>query len=277
MKYVCLALCLGLSVFAQEDDNTDRTVLVTRGQDDSIRLVMKGRAGNLELKRSETAHEGEVVTDYQKGRGFVSYDRTLQTLQWRSKINFTLNRMAGFIRKRAPYMRAEIPRGSDVDFDMRINSMGYGSLDFSDLDVTDFRLKVQYGDVDVAFPTKNRAIVRDRVIFGLTAGDLEVYDLGNLNATDIKINGGVGELFVDVGPKILQNTELRLDMDIGSLELVIPRGTHVRIRGTNRNLTAFGFEKVDKVWIPTEYSERSPLLDIKMTGPLGDLSIAWKD
>jgi hypothetical protein len=275
MKWLLVGLALCLPLFAQ-DDNVDRTVLLT-GRDNSLRLVMKGRAGNLELRAAEETGEGVAITDFQSGRGYAAFDRDTQTLEWKTKINFTLNRLSKHIRKKAPYMRAEIPRGAEVDLWLRINSLGYGTLDFTDLNLTDLELRVQYGDVDVSFPTVNKAIIRDKVRFALGTGDLEIYDLANLNAGDIRINGGVGELHVDFGPKLLRDTRVRLDMDIGALVMVIPHGTNARIHGTNRNLAAFGFTKHDKHWEPDRFSPNSPLLDIKLTGPLGDLNIEWKD
>jgi len=263
------------ATLAQDDPNIDQTVLVTK-VDPSIKIAMKGRAGNLELKSTNRFGEGLAVTDYQQGEGFVEYNRASQTLTWRTKIPYTLNRLAKSIKKKAPYMRLDLPKGAELDFDLKIKSLGYGTLDFTNLNVSHFNLDVNYGDVDVSFPTVNNSIVRDEARFHLMAGDLEVYNLANLNAAKVRINGGVGELTVDMGDKLLRDTRIKLDMDIGTLELIVPKGTRLMVRGTSRDLTPFGLQKSGKVWEPTSYSNSSPLLEVKAKGPMGNLIITWK-
>ncbi|MDJ0842187.1 MAG: hypothetical protein QNK37_37145 [Acidobacteriota bacterium] len=282
MKPMFVFLCL-LSLLlhapvslGQGTEDTDRTRLVVN-DDPSIKLTMKGRAGNLELKSAQSTREGIAEVDYQNGRGFVTYDREDQILTWKPSIKYTWNRWTKHIRKKAPYMRTEVPRGSEIEFLMDINSVGYGTLDFRNLNLRRFKLDVKYGDVDVSFPTENQSIVRGEAKFHVMAGDLEIYELANLKAGKVKINGGVGELSVDIGEKLLRDTMLRLDMDIGALDLTIPRGTRVQIRGTARNLSGYGFEKNGKIWETTGHSPKSPLLEIKMRGPLGDFELNWAD
>ena len=262
--------------FSQESGDSDRALLVVN-DDPSIKLTLKGRAGNIELKSASSSKEGHAEVDYQKGRGFVTFNREDQILTWKPDIKYTLNRMSKSIKKKAPYLRAEIPRNAEVDFHLDITSVGYGTLDFGNLNLRRFKLDVNYGDVDVSFPTENQSIVRGEAKFHVMAGDLEIYDLANLKAAKIKINGGVGEISVDFGDKLLRDTQVALDMDIGSLDLTIPRGTRVQIRNTSRDLTPWGFEKKDKLWETTGHSPKSPLLEIKLRGPMGDFELQWKN
>lgn len=282
-------LCLAPPVWGQEAvkptpvdeadrdqrENRQRTSL-SYGQDRNIKVHFRGRAGNLALKAADREAVGEAVTYFQKGRGYSSFDRDTQVFKWETSIPYTLNRLAAHIQKTAPTMRAEIPRSAELDFNMSINSVGYGSLNFADLNISRFRARASYGDLDIDFPTINQSIVRGKATFGLTAGDLEIYNLANLKADKIKINGGVGELSVDFGPKLLLNTEVKLDLDIGNADLTFPRGTHVVIRGTSRDLSQYGFVKNDKVWEPESYHPNSPKLEIAMKGPVGDLAISWR-
>ncbi len=255
-------------------DERERASLMY-GEDANIKISMKGRAGNLELKSSETQGEGFSLIDYQQGSGYVYFDRQEQVFTWETKIGYTVNRLSKHILKVAPYLKAEVPRGAELDFQLDINSLGFGSLSFEDLNITRFQFDVNYGDVDINFPSENQRIIRGIAKIHLMTGDLEIYNLGNLKARKVKINGGVGELSVDFGPRIYQDTEVRLDHDIGSMELRIPRGTKAVISGTSRDLSGFGFQKSGKEWTPESHHEGSPSLYIKLKGPLGDLKIFW--
>jgi hypothetical protein len=277
---------MALPLLAQRDPAGDEErITLEYGRDNNIRIEMDGRGGNLELISSAVRGEGYVLTNYQKGSGFVQFDRDRQVLQTKTRMAYTLNRVSNHVQKVAPYMWFHIPAGAELDFDMDLNSVGYGSLDFRAMDINQFRLWAKYGDVDVNFPTRNESIVRGTAKFGMLAGDLEITNLGNLSAAKVRINGGAGEVEVHFGPQLFQNMDVRLDLDIGELLLRIPRGTHVRITGTSRNLSDYGLKKVDRrqgvfrsvpVWETEQYSDNSPLLDIRLTGPMGDLDIRWE-
>ncbi len=253
----------------------EKTTIVY-GQDRNIKVVMKGRAGNLELLSSTVKGEGQILTDYQKGSGFVTYNRERQILTWETKIGYTLNRMSKHIQKVAPSMVAKLPAGSELDFKLDITNLVLGTLDFRDMNFNHFKLDVNYGDVDVTFPSENQSIVRGTARFHLMAGDLEINQLANLKAEKVRINGGTGEVTVDFGPKLLMDSQVFIDLDIGTLELIIPKGTRAIISGTSRDLSDFGFQKQEKSWHPVSYHENSPHLNIRMKGPMGDLTILWK-
>jgi len=276
-RWVSLAIllaCCGL--WAQDGDSDPERISLSYGVDPSLKVVMKGRAGNLELQSSDVEGEGFTLTDYQNGSGFVAFDRSTQTLTWRSRIPYTLNRVSKRIMRVAPYMRAHLPMGAALDFALTVDSVGYGTLDFANLHVSRFKLDVSFGDVDVTFPTANQRIVRGTAKFHVMAGDLEIYQLANLKAEKARINGGVGELTVDFGPRLLQDMDVRVDHDIGGMELIIPRGTRVVVSGTSRDLGKFGFQKTGRRWETTSFHENSPTLRLRLTGPLGELNIVWK-
>lgn len=269
--FAALTLILGLQVQAQREDQAT----ITYGNDHNIKTVIKGRAGNLELGSTE-AETGKAQIRYQEGSGYVEYDRERQIFKAETKIPWTLNRLSKNIEKKAPYINLDLPAGAELDFNLDVKSLGYGTLKFEDLNLNRFRFDVSHGDVDINFVTENQSIVRGTAKFHLSAGDLEIENLANLKAEKIKINGGVGELSVNFGPRLFHETDVVVDMDIGTAELTIPRGTRVEIRGTSRDFTAYGMHKEGDVWVPDNYNANSPLLKLKLKGPLGDLILHWQ-
>lgn len=265
------ALLVTFSLMAGDVDR----VVVRYGEDNNIRFVAEGRAGNLILRTADITEEGHAEIDYQMGSGYIRYDRANQLLTWESRIGFTLNRLSENIMKKAPYARLNIPRGAELDVDINVTSLGFGSLRFDGLNVQRFKMDVEHGDVDVRFPTENRSIVRGRAAFKLMGGDMEIFQLANLKAADIHINGGIGELMVDFGPRLHKDTQVKLDHDVGNMELAIPAGTLVYVTGTQRDLSDFGFQKAEKGWVVRQYHEKSPKLTLDMSGPVGNLKVRW--
>jgi len=273
---ITLSLACGLLFTAMsEDHQIDRTRIIY-GQDHNIKFELKGRAGNLQLQSAPEGEEGFAEADYQKGSGYVKYDRTNQVLECRSRISYTFNRLSRHIQDVAPKLTTTFPKNSELDVHIDVNSMGLGSLDFTDLHLSKFKFDVNYGDVDISFPTKNKSIIRGPVKFHLMTGDLEINQLSNLMADKIRINGGIGELSIDFGPILHRDLDVKIDQDIGGMDLTIPKGTHVIISGTSRDLSDFGFIKEGKQWRSESYHERSPTLDLRLKGPLGDLKIYWQ-
>jgi len=244
--------------------------------DPSLRVVVRGKAANLELLAAETVGAGQARVNYQRGFGYLTYDRRLQTLTFEGSRRFTFKRTSRQVMRRAPYARAELPKEAVVELDVKIGNLGYGSFDFSHLSLTRLQLDVGYGDVDLSFPSENKSVVRDQVLFRLLAGDLELNHLGNLRASDVRIQGGVGVLLVGFGPKIHQNMDVTFDQDIGSAELRIPRGTHVVVKGTRRNLEPYGLEPVQTWYETTDHLAELPVLTLDLRGPIGKLNIVWQ-
>ena len=274
--FIALAIPIGFLFTAMvEGSQVDRTRVIY-GQDHNIRFELKGRAGNLQLQSAPDGEEGYAEADYQKGSGYVKYNRSNQELECRSRISYTLNRLSRHIQDVAPNWNIAFPKDSELDVFIDVNSMGLGSMDFSDLHLSNFKFDVNYGDVDISFPTQNKSIIRGPAKFHLMTGDLEINQLANLMADKIRINGGIGELSVDFGPQLHRDLEVKIDHDIGGMDLTFPKGTHVMISGTSRDLSQFGFIKEGKVWHSESYHERSPTLDLRLKGPLGDLKIYWQ-
>jgi len=247
-------------------------------EDPSIRYSITGNSGNVILSAhlSEEAGSGLIQTDYQKGNGFVAFDKNTQHVTADFKKKFSFNHLAKAIRKDAPKMKIFAPHESTVDLNLKLIDLGIGQFNFANLNVSHLDLDARFGEVYLDFPTENKVIIRDQVHIHLMAGKLEITDLANLKAEKWWINGGVGDLSLDIGEKLLKKTEIRLDLDIGELTINIPKGTKVEIRGTSRKMDEYGFLSVGKEWIAAEYHQSSPLLTIHLLGPLGSLNINWK-
>ncbi|PIE91528.1 MAG: hypothetical protein CR997_00410 [Acidobacteria bacterium] len=254
-----------------------KTTLIT-DTDPSIRYHVTGNSGNIIFKAapSSGSQSGTIETDYQEGNGFVAFDRDQQEVTAEFKKKFSFNHLSKAIRSAAPVMNVQAPVGSTVDFRLKLVDLGIGQFDFSHLNVSHLEIDARFGEVYIDCPTVNKRIIRETAHIHLTAGQLDINGLANLKAKKWWINGGIGELNLNMGNKMLCSTDIKLDLDIGELNLVIPRGTKVEIRGTNRELESYGFIPHENGWIAAEYHQSSPLLTIYLLGPLGDLNIQWK-
>ncbi len=62
----------------------------------------------------------------------------------------------------------------------------------------------------------------ERVSIQVGAADFDMEGLGNLNAREIEIHAGVGDVRIDLGGEWRQSADLQVEMGLGSLELRLP-------------------------------------------------------
>lgn len=267
-----LLLLLFTPVFSAE-----KTSIFT-DTDPSIRFSITGNAGNVILKvnESDSQTEGYILTDYHSGSGYVAYDKKSQQVTAEFKKKFSLNHLSKTIRKEAPEMQVFVPREAVLEFNLKLGDLGLGQFDFSHIHVRSFHIDARFGEIYIDFPTLNKSIIREETNIHLTAGSLELKNIANLQSPEWRINGGVGDLLLDIGKKLHKATSIKLDLDIGQLTLVIPKGTRVEIRGTSRKLNDYNFIETENGWVSKSYHKSSPILSINLLGPLGDLQITWK-
>lgn len=101
--------------------------------------------------------------------------------------------------------------------------------------------------------------------------------LGNANVERITVSGGVGDVDLDFSGVWRGDTDVKVDLGLGSLTLRVPRGVGVRV---DRSTFLVGFDseglvKRGKSYYSPNWEEAEHLLTVEVNGAFGAINIRW--
>ena len=141
------------------------------------------------------------------------------------------------------------------------------------------RVEVSGGASDsrVRFSEPNRARM-DRLVLKTGATRMHVFGLGNANAEQVEIDGGVGELVVDFTGELREAMTVDVNLGIGSLLLQLPRGLGVEVVRTASFLMPFDSEGLIKrgdAFYSENWEQAAHRLTIRINGAIGSVRVRW--
>ncbi len=72
--------------------------------------------------------------------------------------------------------------------------------------------------------------VIDRIDIDVKLGELHMENLGNLGFEFLDVNGFAGEIVLDFNGELKMHREVRVDLELGSMTIIVPVGMTVRAR-----------------------------------------------
>jgi hypothetical protein len=115
--------------------------------------------------------------------------------------------------------------------------------------------------------------------FEIGAAKFYAEGLGNLNCADIDVDGGVGEVTLDFTGSWRNDTNLEIDMGLGSLTLRVPRGLGLSVRKSGV-LASFDSQELVKrgnVYYSENFEKASRKLSVNLDAALGVIKVQWVD
>jgi len=137
-----------------------------------------------------------------------------------------------------------LPRIPEVDLDVSLKA-GILKLDGENLTFDNLDLALWAGELNASFPTVSRKVI-DRVNIDVKLGELHMENLGNLAFEFLDVNGFAGEITLDFSGELKMHREARVDLELGSMTIIVPNGMTVRAR-----ISKLGF--LSDVELPREW------------------------
>ena len=153
---------------------------------------------------------------------------------------------------------------------------GRANLDLGGLSITD--LEVHTGAAEATLDvSRPNPVAMDRAELEVGAADFTALRLGNLNAREIEVNAGVGDISIDLTGQWRQDGTVQVGMGLGSLELSFPRNVGVKLQEKTflTSVDTQGLEKRGDAYYSSnwEASERHVTVDIQAA--FGNVDIRW--
>jgi hypothetical protein len=187
------------------------------------------------------------------------------------------------------HVQADIMLPTDVEMTLRTKvKAGEVVLDLGGLRLREFRLNVWAGEVSVHFDDPN-PIVMDYMDINTHIGELNTRRLGNARFQKARINGGIGEIDVDLTGNCLDKVDLpgncldkamaKIDLDIGEAEVILPRdrGVRLSIGGAFSFLSSKNIHgdmiRRGRYYYNENFEDANASLSVRITPGLGELNV----
>jgi hypothetical protein len=109
-------------------------------------------------------------------------------------------------------------------------------------------------------------------------GEMDAVGLGNLNFRNLEFEGGVGEAKIDFTGEWKQNADIKIQVGVGAVTLIVPRSIGVRVEAPNSFLSGLhldSFNKVDSFYYSDNYDTAQIRISIRVVTGIGECRISW--
>jgi hypothetical protein len=146
-----------------------------------------------------------------------------------------------------------------------------GGLSLVDLDI---KTGASASSLDVSTPNPER-MPRARLQVG--AAEFSARRLGNLNADQLEVSAGVGEVTLDFSGEWQRDLEVEVQMGVGSLHLRFPEGVGVRLvkQSLLTSLDSQGLVKRGDAYESLDWDRARHRITLDVQAAFGSVDVVW--
>ena len=170
-------------------------------------------------------------------------------------------------------LRLMLPRAVPIDLDMEFGGT-QATLDLGEMSLQSVRLECGAADAMLLFSKPNRVRMRDLEV-NVGAADFTGRLLGNANADQIRVRGGLGSVDLDFNGTWTHDVSVATRLAVGKLTVHVPADVGVRVE-VQRVVAGFdhaGLVKRDDAWYSTNYDSAPYKLKIRAETFFGAIDI----
>lgn len=229
-----------------------------------ISLSKHNNPGEISISGQINEKYDELFIDYDKRHN--EFSLTLERRKWFKSI------------KNDNASRLEILLPDDVIIELtgKIKA-GEINFDLGGLKLKDFELRNFAGEVEVDFSQPNK-IKMDLLDINVKIGATTLRRLGNARFSEANINGGIGELYIDLLGEGLKSSSVDIDLDIGSTTIYLPRNFGIKLKSntlgflTQTNMDS-EFDKKGRYYYSKNYNSASKTMYVTIHSGIGELRV----
>jgi hypothetical protein len=160
-----------------------------------------------------------------------------------------------------------------LEVDVRAGA-GEGELDLTDLKISSLDVDVGAGDFVLRFDEPN-GVAMDHLTLDTGASRIEIVGVGNASPETMRLQGGVGDISLDLTGDWARSAEVTVRAGAGALTLHLPQdvGVEVETRGGLTNVEAYGLRQMGGTYTNDAFGETESELRISVTTGLGNVRL----
>ncbi len=160
-----------------------------------------------------------------------------------------------------------------VDLNLKAGA-GEGVLDLTGLQIAALDLNLGAGAFVLRFDEPNQTAM-DHLTLDAGASKLDLIGLGNASPATMRLQGGVGDIQVDLTGPWAQSAEIEIRAGAGALALRLPDdvGVQVEVRKGLANVDAYGLRQMGTTYTNDLFGETETELDIDVIAGVGTIRL----
>lgn len=173
-------------------------------------------------------------------------------------------------------LEISLPENVKIEFTSKIKA-GEIVHNLGGLQLISFELHNFAGEVTVEFAEPNK-IEMEYLDIDVKIGETRLKRLGNANFSDANINGGIGEMQIDLSGENLNSSRVNIDLDIGSSKIDLPGNVGIKLRSstmgflTDSNIDR-SFEKRGRYYFSSNYDKAVKTMYVSINTGIGELKV----
>jgi hypothetical protein len=191
-------------------------------------------------------------------------------------ITFDKRGWGGHDAKETADVLIELPADVSIDVRARIKA-GEIDVDFGGLSLKALDFTTWAGEVVIDFSEPNKIPLEDLSI-DTKIGETDIVRLGNARFRRADVNGGIGEMKIDLDGALLPESKADIDLDIGETQISLPRSTGVKLNVSKFLFLSdvqvpYDFRQSGRYYYSENYDRAQQILDLNISPGLGELRI----
>jgi len=160
-----------------------------------------------------------------------------------------------------------------MDLDLELGG-AQAEVELGGMRLQNLKLKIGLAGGRISFSSPNQ-VNMEELSLDVGLGGVEFENLGNANAAEINISGGMDGIKLDFGDRVMRDVKVNADVAFGGLKIVVPNSAGVTIQAETK-LGSFkpqGFTKVNGAWFTPNWNQASTHVTIVANTALGGLEV----
>ena len=270
------AAALMLVAFAPATAQRWRSMEVSRQLRDSAeyRVRVEYGAGRFDLRATNepVLYAMQLKYDEDRGRPVHQLDADQRALTLGvSSSSIHLSRNMG--RESGGEMRVGLSRAIPMQLSVDRGAT-QARMDLGGLALQELRIETGASDTKVDFSEPNTTSMK-MLSVQVGAAGIELQNLGNANASNVKVNGGVGSVRLDFGGRWTQDMVVDAELALGKLYLRVPRdvGVRLEVQRVLASLDHNGLEKRGDAYVSQNWDRAQFRLRVRAHTVFGGIEV----
>lgn len=174
-----------------------------------------------------------------------------------------------------------LSRNYPMSLDLEVGACE-AELDLGGLQLEELRIDIGAASVEIDFSAPNPIRLRE-IDIEAGAASLEMREVGNANFERFNFSGGVGSFELDLRGEYTGESEVTIEIGLGSMDIILPRNLPIRVVTDGGNwLSSIDFhrdrlEEVDDDEYETEdFRDAETRMILNIEVGLGSIDLYWK-